>query len=113
MKREGVPRFGLVRFNVSGLTAPVSRATLRLYALNGSDLGREGLRVANNWDEYDVTWENAPMPSPRRMRSPSSGPIENQTTWLSLDVTSLVSGNGTFSFAIGRSRSRRASAREP
>jgi chitodextrinase len=46
-----------------------------------------------------VTWENAPMPSPNAVAS--SGPIENTTTWLSLDVTSLVTGNGTFSFAVG------------
>jgi pentaxin family protein len=86
-----------LRFEVQGLSAPVSRATLRLY--NNSGSGGYGVRVvsANNWSEQAITYSNAPQISTPDVAS--SGTVSSGS-WTSLDVTSAVTGNGTFSFAL-------------
>jgi polysaccharide biosynthesis protein PslG len=87
-----------LRFNVQGLTAPVSRATLRLYARsNSSDSGVSlGAVATNSWGEKTLTYNNAPAvgASVYRTGGFSSG------TWISLDATKLVTGNGRVSLAI-------------
>jgi hypothetical protein len=96
-------RQGYVRFSVSGLTGSVTRATLRLYPLTSHPTGFEVRPLDDNsWSEDTLTWGNAPAPG--SAVTASSGAIA-ANSWVSLDVTPLVTGNGTFSFALTTSSS--------
>jgi hypothetical protein len=92
-----------LRFVVSGLTATVTRATLRFYAITSSSAGFEVHFVPkNNWSEMGITYDNAPPYEASAVAN--SGPITGGT-WVNLDVTALVQGNGIGSIAlVGRGR---------
>jgi acid phosphatase type 7 len=96
---DGEPvRRAYLRFNVSGLTDPVSRATLKLYSRTAHSQGFEVRSTAGTeWTEATLTYENAPAPSPTV--TGTSGSIASGT-WAAIDVTSLVAGNGAVSFAL-------------
>ncbi len=85
-----------VKFDVSNLTAPPQNVKLRVYVTNSSNRGGDWYAVANSWTETGITWNNAPAIS----GSPVAV-LGRVTTgqWVELDVTSLVSANGTYSFA--------------
>jgi hypothetical protein len=86
-----------LRFNVQNLGGPVSRATLRLYALDTNSQGFQVNRVANNsWSEQTITYNNAP---PIGTLVNASGAV-NANSWAEVEVTAYVNGNGTFSFAL-------------
>ncbi len=89
-----------LRFDVEGVSGVITNVTLRIYA--NSALSSKGLNVQSVndtlWSETGTTYSNAPAFSstlfPMFPSSFSSG------TWLSADVTSLVTGNGLVSFAV-------------
>lgn len=86
-----------IRFNIQGLTAGITRATLRIYANSSSRAGLSVWEVVNNtWSEKTLTFENAPAIS---NSIAVSGAVVGYT-WKSLDVTSYVKGNGNWSFAL-------------
>ncbi|RPI94887.1 MAG: DNRLRE domain-containing protein [Chloroflexi bacterium] len=86
-----------LRFNVQGLGGTVTQATLRIYTNNNSNIGFQASRVSSNtWGETTTTYSNAPAVS---SLLGSSGATTGGT-WKTLDVTSYVTGNGTFSFAL-------------
>jgi hypothetical protein len=99
MRVDGSPmRRPYLRFDVSGLTAPVTRATLRIYARASHSLGYDVRSVSNTgWTEATLTYANAPPPS--ATVTASSGSI-TADTWKALDVTPLVTGNGALAFAL-------------
>ena len=87
------------RFNVSGLPtgAAVSSAKLRLYVTNDSTSGGVFNTISNtSWAE-NITWIIKP---------PIDGPVlatlgaAALNTTVDVDLTSAISGNGTYSFAI-------------
>lgn len=96
-----------LKFDVSGVSAPVERARLRLYATDGSNMGGGSIYLVSNnynyqtvtfpWTEGGLTWNNAPA----LMESPLStiGGTTNNS-WVEYDVTSAISGDGTYSFAL-------------
>jgi chitodextrinase len=87
-----------LRFNVTGLTAPVSRATLKLYSRTAHSTGFDVRSVAGtDWSEATLTHDNAPASS--ATITGSSGSIA-AGTWEAIDVTSLVTGNGAVAFAL-------------
>ncbi|HET7035685.1 MAG TPA: DNRLRE domain-containing protein [Thermomicrobiaceae bacterium] len=86
-----------LRFSVSGLTGPVASATLRLYVSNGSSNGPAVYATSNDWSETGLTWNNKPAAT--GAASVNLGKVTSGT-WVELDVTPLVSGNGTFSFTL-------------
>lgn len=92
-----------MRFSVSGLSAPVTSAKLRLFVTEGSADGG-GLRsVANTtWSQSSITWNNAP---PFGNTSLAVAGRVTTGTWVELDVTSHVTGNGEYSFAVANSSS--------
>ena len=49
------------------------------------------------WTESGLNWNNAPVPSGSALDAAGSV-VAN--TWLELDVTAAVTGNGTYSFAM-------------
>jgi hypothetical protein len=85
-----------LRFDVGQLSGVVTRATLRLYA-NGQD--RVGFTVRSattDWTEDRITYANAPVPGVPAGRSGPAAP----GSWTSVDVTSLVPGEGMTSFVL-------------
>ncbi len=87
-----------LRFPGGNLTAPVTRATLWLYAVDGSSVGYTVHAVSDtSWQESSLTFANAPAISPTVVASArgySSG------TWTTVDVTSLVASNGSANVAL-------------
>jgi hypothetical protein len=84
-----------MRFAVAGVNGTVQRARVRLYATNGSNDGGDVYAVSNFWNEYGITWNNAP--------AITGTPLDSLGTvgtnqWAEYDVTAAVSGNGIFSF---------------
>lgn len=87
-----------IRFTVSGVSGVIQNARLRVYST--SDNTRDGpaaYATSNTWTETGITWNNRP--------SRTSGANDNKgsiasNTWVEYNVTSLVAGNGTFSFVL-------------
>ena len=100
---QSSPAFsGYLRFDVQGLPGSVTSATLRMKAMSSSSQGFDVRAVADNtWSETAITHANAP--SPATAITASSGAVTSGT-WVDVDVTSLVSGNGLVSLALTRSR---------
>jgi hypothetical protein len=85
-----------LRFDVRPLSGAVTRATLRLHA-NGHDRVGFAVRSATtDWTEDQITYANAPAPG---AIAGASGPA-SAGSWTSVDVTSLVPGEGTTSFVL-------------
>ena len=98
LKVDNTPHNAYLRFTVSGLSNPVAKATLRVYSTKSNDSGVEVHGVAaNNWDEATMMYADAPAVT--GTATATSGALPNDD-WVSLDVTSLVNGNGTYSFAL-------------
>ena len=99
LKTEGSPVLeAYLRFDGGNLTGQVTRATLWLYALNGSDVGYEVHSVSDaSWQESSITYANAPLIS--------LTPIANTSgyasgTWTTVDVTSIVNTTGSANVAV-------------
>ena len=87
--------FSVLKFNVAGLDGAVASATLRVFVTSGS-FAFNVAEVANNtWSEASVTYSNAPTAG---ASINGSGPVTSG--WVEIDVTSYISGDGTFSLAL-------------
>ncbi len=87
-----------LRFNPSGLTGTVTRATLRVWADTAQGVGYDVFGVADTtWVESGITFNN--KPGLAATKTGSSGPVA-AGTWTTVDVTPLVSGNGLISIAL-------------
>jgi hypothetical protein len=87
-----------LRFTVQGVgTSSISRVRLLIYAYSASSQGIAAKTVADNtWGEKTITANNAPPMGITLVTSPSVA----SRIWVALDVTSYVTGDGTFSFGI-------------
>ena len=87
-----------IRFNVQGtLGRPVVHATLRIFINNSSSQGIQALAVADNsWGEKTMNYTN--MPALGSVLA-SSGAIP-ASSWVLLDVTGYVTGDGQVSFGV-------------
>ncbi|MGH9005138.1 MAG: DUF7594 domain-containing protein, partial [Acidimicrobiia bacterium] len=81
---------GYLRFDVTGLAGPVSRATLRLFVTNDTGDGPGVFAVTGAWDEGGLTWANRPGPAGARLAD-LGGVAEG---WVEYDVTGAVGGTG-------------------
>jgi chitodextrinase len=103
LKVDRTPKIAYLRFAVGGIAGPVSGATLRLYAQRSNSTGFDVRGVTNNsWSESSLNYRTAP-PAAQQVAG-SSGRLTG-SAWTSIDVSSLVSGNGTYSFALESSSS--------
>jgi hypothetical protein len=85
-------------FNVSGLSGAVTSAKLRLFVKDASPSGGALHRISSNsWSESTLTW-GTPAPALGTLIQNVGQATLN--TWVEIDVTSYVTGNGTWSFAI-------------
>ncbi len=97
LKVDGSPRYETyLRFELTGLSGVVKRATLRLYATDATANGPALHRVTGSWDEGGVTYATRPA-----VDAPvtASGALQ-AGAWAEWDVTALVTGNGTVSLAV-------------
>lgn len=86
-----------LRFTVAGTSGTVSNAKLRLYVAEGTNNGPALYTTSNSWTETGITWNNRP--------APTSGALDDKgalttNTWVEYDVTSVVKGDGTYSFLL-------------
>jgi hypothetical protein len=86
-----------LRFTVSGLSGTITKVRLLLYANNSDSKGIQAWAVADNsWGESSTNYTNAPVLGSQLASSPAFA----SGVWVSLDVTSYVTGNGTYSFGV-------------
>ena len=91
-----------LRFNVQGLSGTVTSATLRVYANSALSAGYDAYSVSNNtWTETGITYSNAP---PLGSMIGSSGSVSSNT-WTSVNITSYITGNGTYNLGLTTSDS--------
>jgi hypothetical protein len=86
-----------MRFDVQGLTAPVARATLRLFANTNASGGFDVHSADGTWGEGTIKFNNAPAFSTVVYGS-SNG--QSASTWSSTDVSELITGNGTYTLVL-------------
>jgi hypothetical protein len=85
-----------LKFNVAGLDGPVASATLRVFVTSGNAAFDVAQVADNGWTEGSITYSNAP----------AAGAVINgsgafsTSTWVEIDVTSYVNGDGTFSLGL-------------
>jgi hypothetical protein len=92
-----------LRFNVSGITGAVASATLRVWANTAQTTGYDAYSVADNtWGETTITGANSPPFGTTKLGS--SGKI-TAGGWTSVNVTSAIAGNGTYSFGLSTTNS--------
>jgi hypothetical protein len=88
---------GYLTFNVQGLGGSIASAKLRIYANSSSTVGCKVYSVPDvSWVEKSITFNNAPALG---NQIGSIGAFKS-ATWIEVDVTALVTGNGTFSLAL-------------
>ena len=86
-----------LRFGVTGVTAPVSRARLRLWATDKTGNGPAVYGCGSTWSETGITWNNRPARTSGLLANAGAVSANRYVEW---DVTSFVKGNGTFSFEV-------------
>ncbi|MCA9994504.1 MAG: DNRLRE domain-containing protein [Anaerolineales bacterium] len=113
LRETSDPRYhSYLKFEVAGLVGSVQSATLRLYVTDASDDGGSVYAVSNNyadnsaaWVEGGLTWNNAPALPATPLDSVGTTAVGQWAEW---DVTTAVSGNGTFSFGLNSNSSNSA-----
>ena len=91
-----------LRFDVDALTGPVQNAVLRLYVFNNTVNGPAVYSASNGWDESGITWNNRPPRSGTGVDDKGALPVD---AWAEFNVTSLISGNGTFTLVLATTSS--------
>jgi hypothetical protein len=81
---------------VQNVTGRITRVTLRVYANSASTAGYDVRNVTSAWSETTLTYNNAPTFG---TVISSSGPF-SAGVWTTVDLTSLVTGNGTYNIAL-------------
>jgi uncharacterized protein YjiK len=86
-----------LKFSVSGIPGTVQSAVLRLYVTNASVDGPALYGTSNTWTESGITWDTQPGPSTAVVDDKAAISLG---TWVEYNVTSLVTGDGTYSFLL-------------
>jgi fibronectin type III domain protein/calcineurin-like phosphoesterase family protein len=98
---SGASQTSYIRFNASGINGSIQNVKLRVFCTtNGTANGPAVYLADSNWIESGtagVTWNTQP--------ALLSGAVDNKgafgtSTWVEYNVTSLVTGNGTYTFAL-------------
>lgn len=91
------PSDGYIKFNVQGLTGAVSSAKLRVKTGPGVIPTIRLFSVQNQaWNEFTITWNNRPH---FLFSTGTLGPFA-ANSWVELDVTNFVSGNGVVTIGL-------------
>jgi len=97
IKSDDIAWRSFVRFDVTGLSGSVTRATLRLWVSDGSRDGGTIFPVTSAWAETELTWQNAPALSGTPLAI--AGEVADDG-WVELDVTPAVAGDGAHAFGL-------------
>jgi hypothetical protein len=86
-----------LKFTVSNVSGSILSAKVWLYVTDASPAGGDLYYVGNTWTETGITWSNAPA-----LSGTAIGSFGNAVSgaWVSVDVSSVVSGNGTYAFGF-------------
>ena len=91
LRTDGTPLiYSYLRFNVPTLSGGVTSASLRVFAETTSNLGFVVRGTSGGWSESTITYTNAPAFG-GVIGSSGSG---SAGTWLTVNVTALVTGPG-------------------
>jgi hypothetical protein len=86
-----------LRFEVQGLNGRVSQATLRIFANSAASAGVVASSVSNNsWTESTINYDNAPSIGNALGSSGGFG----AGVWINIDITSYITGNGTYNLTL-------------
>ncbi|MFQ5605996.1 MAG: DNRLRE domain-containing protein, partial [bacterium] len=102
-KTKSALQIAYFKFNVTGVSGSVTRATLRLFVTDGSDDGGSVYLVSNNykngaaWKEAGLDWTNAPEINTAAINT--AGAVSAGSV-VEYDVTAAVAGIGEYSFAV-------------
>ena len=99
LRLDGSPdSHAYLRFTIQGVTGTITKVTLRVFANTASTTGYS-VRVVNDntWTEAATKFANAPAVSATNVGS--SGAF-GAGRWTTIDVTALITGNGTFNLAL-------------
>ena len=97
---SGSAQTSFIRFKITGMHDTVQDIKLRVFCTQGAADGPAAYLADNNWTESGtdgVTWSNQPQLLSSELDN--KGAIETGT-WVEYDVASLVTGNGTYTFAL-------------
>lgn len=95
---DGDPvRHAYVRFDVANVVAPIKKATFRCFVVNGTTDGPRMFLVPSTWSEKTLTYNNRPLASGAALVDLGSVSLGS---WLAIDVTAAVKGNGAYSFLL-------------
>jgi hypothetical protein len=94
--RSGRAQEAYLRFNVVGITQPITSVTLRIFVTSGASNGPALLPTDPAWNEGTVTWNARPAVTGAAFADLASVP----TGWVDIDVTSYVTGDGTYSILM-------------
>lgn len=87
-----------IRFTVPEGSEPIQSARLRLYVVdNGTENGPAVYATDDSWDESSIAWNN--RPGPRGIMLDNEAHL-GANSWVEYDVSSIVTGSGTFSFVL-------------
>jgi acid phosphatase type 7 len=86
-----------LRFTVANVSGPIQSARLRLFASSSTGNGPAAFAASNAWTETGINWGNRP--------AMTGDPQDDKAAiasgaWVEWNVTALVTGNGTYSFAL-------------
>jgi chitodextrinase len=84
-------------FNATGLAGTLRHASLRVWASSGTADGPAVYTSPTNWTETGITWATRPT---RTGAGTDDKAGISTGTWVEYDVTSLMTGNGTWSFVL-------------
>ena len=93
----GADTESFIRFSVSGVAGTVTRATVRVYVTSGSVDGPDVHLTGSQWTETGITWSNRPARVGSVLDDAGAVPTGS---WIELDVTGVVTGNGVYSFVL-------------
>lgn len=86
-----------LKFTVANITRPIQSAKLKLRSYVNFIPTFHIYHIKNTtWGEYTITWNNAPLDFYSHFSLSSLA----ASTWYEFDVTSMVSGNGTYTFGL-------------
>ena len=96
--------YSYLKFHVNGLNGTVQSATLRLYVIDPTVEGSTVYEASNDyiststpWTEDGINGNNAPAITGSSLDSAGD---PNEDVWVEFDVTLVVTGNTTYSFAL-------------
>jgi hypothetical protein len=98
---EDEDSYSFLRFDVTDVTRPITRAVVRLHTTEkswaGTSDGPAIFAAEGDWSEEDLTWDDRPAMTSDGLDDASE--IEPQST-VEFDVSAHVSANGSYSFAL-------------